>query len=417
MELVKLKMRTVYKMFLSILAVLIILVASLGITYLFSDRIISSDLDIEVTKNLSINYLNGKKISVDKKAEIKFSITNTSDKVIYYNIGFLKIRGNGKYNLKSENIIITEGLLKSTDELTTDYISIDVGETKIYTLEVTNNDENKLTCLLNIRDKEGKNETFSDIIIKNSNPVISSLTKVGSEIATENEGLIKSYDDIGVSYYFRGNIPNNYVTFADMTWRIVRINGDGTVRMILDGVTDSLSSYYTVDNYIRDFEKSQINEHLLNWYELKLKNYSDYIANTKFCSDIEYDEEYNYPSYSRIMTNKIPTLNCLGESINNNIGMLTIDEVILAGAAPLEGNQNYYLYNPNIDNSWYTMSGAKGTENTMNLFMIDSTGNINTDLSGDLYRYVRPVINLVKNIEMIGEGTLDNPYRLGGENE
>ena len=47
--------------------------------------------------------------------------------------------------------------------------------------------------------------------------------------------LCEAEDDLGTSYYFRGNVTNNYVSFAGFIWRIVRINGDGSIRMIYDG--------------------------------------------------------------------------------------------------------------------------------------------------------------------------------------
>ena len=50
-------------------------------------------------------------------------------------------------------------------------------------------------------------------------------------------GLYKTSDDYGDSYYFRGNIDNNYVEFAGYVWRIIRINGDGSIRMIYSGTS------------------------------------------------------------------------------------------------------------------------------------------------------------------------------------
>lgn len=56
-------------------------------------------------------------------------------------------------------------------------------------------------------------------------------------------GIYETEDDLGTSYYFRGDVENNYVKFGknasnqDMYWRIIRINGDGTVRMIYDGTS------------------------------------------------------------------------------------------------------------------------------------------------------------------------------------
>ena len=49
--------------------------------------------------------------------------------------------------------------------------------------------------------------------------------------------LCKAKDAYGDSYYYRGNVTNNYVKFADKYWRIVRINGDSTVRVIYDGTS------------------------------------------------------------------------------------------------------------------------------------------------------------------------------------
>ncbi len=73
-------------------------------------------------------------------------------------------------------------------------------------------------------------------------------TTYGSEVTTftsisgENERVLNTApDDYGTSYYFRGNVLDNYVTFANKTWRIVRINGDGSIRLVLD---DNISSIF-----------------------------------------------------------------------------------------------------------------------------------------------------------------------------
>ena len=49
---------------------------------------------------------------------------------------------------------------------------------------------------------------------------------------TETDGLYMAEDDEGESYYYRGAVKNNYVSFAGFTWRIIRRNGDGSIRMI-----------------------------------------------------------------------------------------------------------------------------------------------------------------------------------------
>lgn len=50
-------------------------------------------------------------------------------------------------------------------------------------------------------------------------------------------GLYATEDDYGTSYFYRGDVKNNYVSFAGFIWRIVRINGDGTIRLVYSGKT------------------------------------------------------------------------------------------------------------------------------------------------------------------------------------
>jgi len=78
--------------------------------------------------------------------------------------------------------------------------------------------------------------------------VVNSETPDFNQIATTNEGLFKAQDDLGTSYYFRGAVDNNWVKFGkdstgkDIYWRIIRINGDGSIRMIYSGTTTPTES-------------------------------------------------------------------------------------------------------------------------------------------------------------------------------
>ena len=56
-----------------------------------------------------------------------------------------------------------------------------------------------------------------------------------SKTATTDEDLFMAKDDEGDSYYYRGAVKNNYVSFAGFIWRIIRRNGDGSIRMIYAG--------------------------------------------------------------------------------------------------------------------------------------------------------------------------------------
>lgn len=75
------------------------------------------------------------------------------------------------------------------------------------------------------------NKTIYSAVIKQGtkdNPT----TSIGTA-ATTNEGLIKTTDDYGTAYYYRGAVENNYVRFAGMCWRIVRTTGSNDVKLVL----------------------------------------------------------------------------------------------------------------------------------------------------------------------------------------
>ena len=57
--------------------------------------------------------------------------------------------------------------------------------------------------------------------------------KITSNKNTTEALLASAEDDYGTSYYFRGTVKNNYVQFANKCWRIVRIVGDGSVKLVL----------------------------------------------------------------------------------------------------------------------------------------------------------------------------------------
>ena len=54
------------------------------------------------------------------------------------------------------------------------------------------------------------------------------------EINEPEKTLSYDFDDYSMSFYYRGAVLDNYVNFAGMCWRIVRIAGDGSIKIILE---------------------------------------------------------------------------------------------------------------------------------------------------------------------------------------
>ena len=70
--------------------------------------------------------------------------------------------------------------------------------------------------------------------LRDNNTLKTPITTPGAAVSNASEALLASAeDDYGTSYYFRGAVTNNYVEFANKCWRIVRVSGDGSVKLIL----------------------------------------------------------------------------------------------------------------------------------------------------------------------------------------
>ena len=90
-------------------------------------------------------------------------------------------------------------------------------------------------CMLVINNHEATTDAAKTAIKAKGTP---DFTKTAPN-DTETDGLYMTEDDEGESYYYRGAVKNNYVSFAGFIWRIIRRNGDGSVRMIYSGKSTS----------------------------------------------------------------------------------------------------------------------------------------------------------------------------------
>ena len=90
-------------------------------------------------------------------------------------------------------------------------------------------------CMLVMNNHEKSIEEAKTAIKAKGTPDFSKIAPNDSE----TDGLYMAEDDEGESYYYRGAVKNNYVSFAGFIWRIIRRNGDGSVRMIYSGKSTS----------------------------------------------------------------------------------------------------------------------------------------------------------------------------------
>ena len=398
-------MRLRFKSVLWLIVIIFLAVGAIGIGYFFYKE--NKDVaKLLVDQDLTINYLDGDFFSFKKDGEVNISITNNSSELRYYYIRFANIMcGDVKYSITSSDKIKLNGELKS--DIVLNQVSIDGNKTVTYKISFTNNSKTEYSGNVIIGNKEKEDSIFSEAVLNNNIINKKYITKPG-EISGIDEGLITYEDDDGTSYYFRGSVENNYVTFAGLKWRIIKINPDGSVKLVLDTIISELSKYYDKENY--DYKSSTINKTLNNWFDRNLKDYSDFIVYAKYCNDSLKNDKV-YQANVRIKENQIPTYTCLGDEISLKIGLLTADEVMLAGGS-FHISKDYYLYNSNIETPYFTMTSSEFKNDTYYPFVVEANGRMNNNSAGNLLRGVRPVINIIKTAKVSGSGTNNDPYKI-----
>ena len=224
------------------------------------------------------------------------------------------------------------------------------------------------------------------------------------------------------TYYFRGNVENNYVSFAGFTWRIVRINEDGTVRLIMqDGINDNQTYYfnYPASNYYYT-NSNQAKNIVDEWYNTNISinlDYSNNVVIGNYCEAAKVKYSSNWTSGNAVMTlysSYTPDFKCNSDGngkgvVNANVALITYDEVVYAGGYYSMDNDNNYLYNGNSNNFFYTMSPS-GSDGTTSFFWVMGRYICCGSVSG-IY-LLRPVINLKNDVIVSGNGKSSNPYQL-----
>lgn len=302
----------------------------------------------------------------------------------------------------------------------------------------------------------------------------STKTTPGKANATANEGVRTSPDDYGTSYYYRGNINNNYVEFANMCWRILRVTGNGDIKLVLyNGNAESVNnpcsnvksvyapfSYYKMGSSTNYHYKAfnsldtgyvytgfmygpetdiTVNStdsialsSLKGFYDQFLRKYNSMIADTIYCGDKSGTTVSNV--LSRIY--RSPTLTCPADAKGGKAGSYTATDIV-NGNGKLRGNDGYgskpykigLLSADEVAFAGLTTSSANtstflgySTEGDT-YWTMSSAGNGSpyevffvkdgTSIDYDILterHYIRPVIALLSSTKVTGSGTKTDPF-------
>ena len=363
-----------------IYVLIISLICVVGVSYAFFTAGMSSETSTTVRADagtMKITYNGGKDINLagiypkdDVWATKTITVTgnNTTDAEMYYKLTLVVDSNTFKtddplqYELVSTNTSTNGDVIPTISKTDLTENSIELGSGKFakannakhtyllkiyYPKKATSQNANQGAAFsAHVEITSAKAPTVSTLAqtILAKNEVKAPITTPGAAVSTASEALLASAeDDYGTSYYFRGAVTNNYVEFANKCWRIVRVGGDGSVKLILhndnptgvanpcDSANNSASAAFarysgttyksafnanyndnayvgfkygtvgasTYDATHANTNNSTILNNLETWYTNNLKTYADAIADTVWCNDKTNvtDTSYNPWSY------------------------------------------------------------------------------------------------------------------------
>lgn len=183
------------------------------------------------------------------------------------------------------------------------------------------------------------------------------------------------------NYIYKGNVDNNYIKFNNMLWRIVRINADNSLDIILDDYITLLPWNKEAD----EFKKSEIYKYLNNEFLSNLN--IDLLAKTSFCEDGIDDltkitcTKQDSDSYVKLLD----VSNFLN-SVKNSKSYLVSDEEI------------FWLSDYGNEKAWHT-NGTSVSQSDANTFY-----------------EIRPVVRLKSTtFYSKGEGSKSSPFEIDKE--
>ena len=294
-----------------------------------------------------------------------------------------------RYSLtRNEEVIGPKNLtsMGSNPNRRVDFGTIGVEETINYTLRIWI-DYNATTS-----DASGK--TF-----KGKLRVVASQS-VGEKVSTvllENIPKENQYDD-GVDTFITGEDPNNYIWYSGKLWRAVSVNNEEkTVKLVTQWNISTINYSNNSEAFEGSHMEMWLNDTTVDGFLGNLRDYEKFIV-TDAVWDATMDDT---------LLGSITRPN--GEAtVTAPVGLLNMYEY--QSSYHETTYSNGYLNNGLV---WWTLTPYSSSIVRYVHYFGNAINRNPLAASG-----VRPSINLKSNVKIVdGDGTVDNPYRLNGDND
>ncbi len=393
-----------------IIGVFIIVLLLIGITYAYLRTTLEGQKEYVIRAGtLDLVLGEGNELTLEKQIPIEdeegmsldgftFSLTNNgnieSDYTIYLDDialdeGESRIPDSSiRYSLtRNEEVFMTRNMttMGSNPNRRVDFGTIGVDETINYTLRIW-------------IDYDATKEEASGKTFKGKLRVVAT-QPVGEEVSTvllDNIPKENQYDD-GIDTFITGEDPNNYIWYSGKLWRAVSINNtENTVKLVTQWNISAIP-YNASGNpaFEGSYMESWLNDTTVDGFLGNLRDYENFIViDSVWNATMDSNDLGNIerPNGTTTVTTPVGLLNIYEYQSSNNGGV-------------------YGYLNNGLD--WWCITPYNST----NVRSITFIGAVNNGAPSAAFG-IRPSINLKSNVKIVdGDGTVDNPYRLSGDND
>ena len=267
------------------------------------------------------------------------------------------------------------------------------GSSNTYTIKVTNNSSSSATITLGVQ----VGLDYNDLSLPSNGHLFEEVSTLASDVVIENLSSGSTFDD-GTDTFITGEDPNNYIWYSGKLWRAVSVNNEEKTTKLVTQWNISAIPYNPSNqtNFEGSYMEEWLNDTSVDGFLGNLRDVDKFIV-----TDSKWNATLDTTSLGSITR---PSDD--GTIVTDAVGLLNMYEYQSSNDGGMDGYLNNGL-------QWWTLTPYS----TSNVRYVYSDGNAGSSNPAGAYG-VRPSINLKSSVRIVdGNGTIDNPYRLNGDND
>ena len=344
----------------------------------------------EITGNVNINY------------EISAKDVTTSERKIdgkYIKLYLTRLKDDGT----EEELMTPETY--NEESSANDYTGRPAGEMSLYTSSMNSSESNTYRLRMYVTEEynpqgDGGGLQFSvqvNVYGKDGDKMPVTTGPV-NEVLLSNIPEDNQYDD-GVDTFITGEDPNNYIWYSGKLWRAVSVNNEAkTTKLVTQWNISTITYSSGSTDFAGSYMEEWLNDTTVDGFLGNLRDYENFIV-----TDAIWDATLDATALGSITRPNGTT------TVTDAVGLLNMYEY----QSSYHGTtySNAYLNNGLY---WWTITPYSSSS----VRCVSGNGNANYKSPSGYSRGARPSINLKSSVHIVdGDGTIDNPYRLNGDND